>query len=74
MSGSLPAFDKITADNQGPAVVVSACILIVVNIFFVSIRVGSTFKLKRTFGIDDGLLVMAVVRSNLQRRHCVANR
>jgi len=66
MSGTLPAFDKITADNQGAAVIVPGCILIAVNIVFVSIRIGSIFKLKRAFGIDDGFLIAAVVRLNLQ--------
>jgi hypothetical protein len=61
MSATLPALDPITPDNQGPAVILTAYLFIVIVIAFAIARVGSTFQMKRQFGLDDAFLVIAVV-------------
>ena len=61
MSATLPALHAITPDNQGPAVLVTAYIFIVIIIVFAATRLGSMFHLKRQIGLDDAFLVLAVV-------------
>lgn len=57
-----PPLAAITPDNQGPAVITVTYALVVVTILFAAIRIMTASALKRNFGWDDGLLVIAVVR------------
>ena len=60
MSSLLPPLAKLTPDNNGPAVITVAYALIIVVILGVIIRILTTITLKRQFGWDDTLLVVAV--------------
>jgi hypothetical protein len=62
MSSPLPPLESISPENHGPAVVAAAYVLIVVAILFTTIRVATTFSLKRGFGFDDAFLALAAVR------------
>ena len=64
MSTPLPPLESISPENHGPAVIAAAYVLIVVTLLFITIRMLSTFTLKRGFGYDDVFLVFAAVRSS----------
>ena len=57
---SLPPLAQLTPNNNGPAAITVTYALIIVTILFCIIRVLTTFTLKRKFGWDDALLVVAV--------------
>ena len=57
----LPPLLSISAENQGAAVVATGYVLIVVTILAVTIRIATTFSLKRGVGFDDAFLFLATV-------------
>jgi hypothetical protein len=72
----LPPLAQLTPEDRGGAVVAVAYALIVTTILFSIIRVLTTFALKRKFGWDDALLILAValglVQSILTEKSAVA--
>ena len=52
-----PAFQQLTANNHGPAIVVTAYILMIVSVIVVFTRLITRFQLTRRFAIDDYLIL-----------------
>jgi hypothetical protein len=57
----LPPLESMSPSNHGAAVVVTAYLLIVVTILFVTIRIATTYSLKGGPGLDHACLVLASV-------------
>lgn len=54
-----PAFQQLTADNHGPAVVVVSYILLVISVIVVITRLVTRLKVTRRIAVDDYLIVAA---------------
>jgi hypothetical protein len=65
MSSPLPPLEPIGSENYGPAVIAAAYVLTMVTILFTTIRVATTFSLKRGFGFGDAFLALATVRFSI---------
>lgn len=51
-----PAFQQLTADNHGPAVIVASYIFLVTTVVVVLTRLITRFQVTRTFSTDDYLI------------------
>jgi hypothetical protein len=67
MSGTLPPLQQLTPDNRGPIVVVVAYIFVTLTVVFTTVRVVTFHTLKRGFGLDDGYLSIAAVKTRIWR-------
>lgn len=55
----------VTADNKGPQINVVAWTTMVIMILAVGTRLAIKYNAFRRFGIDDGLVAVAMVNSHL---------
>lgn len=56
-----PAFQQLTADNRGPAVIVASYIFLVISVIVVLTRLVTRFKVGRKFAVDDHLAFASTV-------------
>lgn len=56
-----PAFQKLTADNRGPVVIVSSYIFLVITIIVVFTRLITRYKVSRRLVLDDALALASTV-------------
>jgi hypothetical protein len=61
MSATHPAFEVITPDNKGPAVVVVGYACVITSILLTAIRVISAAVLRRGIAWDDVSIVLGTV-------------
>ena len=58
-----PPFAQFTANNQGPAVIVTTYIFLALSVMTVALRVWNRFRVVRKLGLDDWLITVSLVRS-----------
>jgi len=56
-----PAFQRITANNHGPVVVVVSIILFVITVIVLFTRLITRFQITRKFSLDDYLISGATI-------------
>lgn len=70
-----PPIAELTTDDRGPILIAYTYILIVHTLLFISIKLATTFLLKRRFDWDDALIsvagVLALAQSIVTERSAI---